>query len=94
MKTGHLKSLAKPVPVCTVAHVLKKKSGYGLGKHKRNCQNKKKKWGEKYIGFYTKHEGIPFMIWAAIWGGGCTGESTEWTGIRDRPKEGILQASI
>lgn len=43
MKTGHLKSLAKPVPVCTVAHVLKKKSGYGLGKHKRNCQNKKKK---------------------------------------------------
>jgi len=42
MKTGHLKSLAKPVPVCTVAHVLKKKSGYGLGKHKRNCQNKKK----------------------------------------------------
>ena len=37
----------------------------------------KKKRGGKYIGFYTKHEGIPFMIWAAIWGGGCTGESTE-----------------
>lgn len=70
-----------------------KKSGYGLGKHKRNCQNEKK-WGEKYIGSYTKHEGILFMIWAAIWGGGCTGESTEWTGIRDRPKEGILHAPI
>lgn len=42
MKTGHLKSLAKPVPVCTVAHVLKKKIWIWSWKAQKKLPKRKK----------------------------------------------------
>lgn len=41
MKTGHLKSLAKPVPVCTVTHVLKKNLDMVLENIKETAKTKK-----------------------------------------------------